>query len=62
MSVLLCHHLAIKAFHADETKVALKGGGGYVLAFTNLEEVVYVYTETREGTILDHILEGFEGF
>ncbi len=47
--------------HADETKVSLKGGGGYVWAFTNLEEVVYVYTETREGTILDKVLEGFEG-
>jgi predicted RecB family nuclease len=47
--------------HADETKVSIKGIRGYVWAFTNLEEVVYVYTDTREGTILDHVLDGFEG-
>jgi predicted RecB family nuclease len=47
--------------HADETKVALKGHNGYVWAFTNLEEVVYAYTPTREGTILGEMLDGFEG-
>jgi predicted RecB family nuclease len=47
--------------HADETKVALKGHSGYVWAFTNLEEVVYVYTPTREGTILGEMLDGFGG-
>ncbi len=34
---------------------------GYVWAFTNLEEVVYVYTPTREGTILEEMLKGFTG-
>src|SRR5207253_640288 len=34
--------------HADETKVLVKGHSGYVWAFTNLEEVVYAYTPTRE--------------
>ena len=47
--------------HADETKVALKKHSGYVWAFTNLEEVVYVYTPTREGTILAEMLDGFGG-
>ena len=47
--------------HVDETKVSIKGIRGYVWAFTNLEEVVYVYTDTREGTILDQILDGFKG-
>jgi len=47
--------------HADESKVALKKQSGYVWAFTNLEEVVYVYTPTREGTILVEMLNGFEG-
>jgi hypothetical protein len=47
--------------HADETKAPLKGHSGYVWAFTNLEEVVYVYTPTREGTILAEMLDGFGG-
>jgi predicted RecB family nuclease len=47
--------------HADETRVRDKGRLGYVWAFTNLEETVYVYTPTREGTILEEMLEGFDG-
>lgn len=47
--------------HADETKVLIKSQAGYVWAFTNLEEVVYAYTPTREGTILEGMLEGFDG-
>src|SRR5207249_5339210 len=50
-----------RLIHADETKVPVKGLGGYVWAFTNLEEVVYVYTPTREGTILGEMLDGFTG-
>jgi predicted RecB family nuclease len=47
--------------HADETKVIVKSHAGYVWAFTNLEEVVYAYTPTREGTILEEMLKGFDG-
>lgn len=34
--------------HADETPVSIGGNVGYVWVFTNLEEVVFVYTESRE--------------
>ena len=47
--------------HADETKGEVKNNSGYVWVFTNLEEVVYTYTATREGGILDQILDGFTG-
>jgi predicted RecB family nuclease len=47
--------------HADETKVVIKNQAGYVWAFTNMEEVIYVYTPTREGTILEEMLAGFTG-
>lgn len=47
--------------HADETQVSLKGNKGYVWAFTNLEEVIYVYSDNREGTVLEPVLDGFEG-
>jgi predicted RecB family nuclease len=47
--------------HADETTALVKGHSGYVWAFTNLEEVLYVYTSTRDGEILEQVLEGFKG-
>jgi hypothetical protein len=47
--------------HADETKVQLQRGCGYVWAFTNLEEVVYVYAPARGGIILEEMLDGFTG-
>jgi predicted RecB family nuclease len=45
----------------DETKASIKGVTGYVWAFTNLETVVYVYTNTREGDLLPEMLGGFQG-
>jgi hypothetical protein len=50
-----------KVLHADETKISLMGKEGYVWVFTNLEEVVYFYTETREGDILRSLLQDFKG-
>jgi predicted RecB family nuclease len=47
--------------HADETRANVKGEVGYVWAFTNLEETVYVYTPTRDGKILEEVLRGFKG-
>jgi len=47
--------------HVDETKAQVKGQSGYVWAFTNLEEVVYVYAPTRDGEILKTVLEDFKG-
>ena len=45
----------------DETKASIKGVTGYVWAFTNLETVVYFYTNTREGDLLPEMLDGFQG-
>ncbi len=47
--------------HADETKVSLKSGIGYVWAFTNLEEVVYLYAPSREGDLVQSLLKDFRG-
>ena len=53
--------------HIDETpantRVSKTGdGGGYVWVFTNHQDVVYVYTDTREGDIiLKTIRESFGG-
>jgi hypothetical protein len=56
--------LHVKGFFvgpATPVKVWSLAIAGYVWAFTNLEEVVYVYTPTREGTILKDMLDGFTG-
>lgn len=47
--------------HADETKGVVLGGGHYVWVFANMTTVAYVYSESRESTILESILDGFKG-
>lgn len=48
--------------HADETGVQLKGGNaGYVWVFTNLEEVVFMYRPSREGSFLHDLFKDFHG-
>ena len=47
--------------HADETKASIVGKEAFVWVFTNLEEVVYYYTETREGNFLQEFLREFNG-
>ncbi len=50
-----------KLIHADETKISIKGKDAYVWVFTTMEDVVYYYTETREGYFLQELLRGFHG-
>ena len=47
--------------HADETKGVVYGGGHYVWVFANLVSVAYVYSPSREASILDEVLAGFDG-
>jgi predicted RecB family nuclease len=47
--------------HVDETHVNLQRGKGYVWVLTNLEDVVYLYKPSREGTFLPQLLDGFKG-
>ena len=42
--------------HADETKVNVAGKDGYVWVFTNLEDVAFVYSESRDAAIPQAIL------
>ena len=50
-----------KLVHADETRVNVAGKVGYVWAFANLEEVVYVYAPSREGDLVQTLLKDFKG-
>lgn len=48
--------------HADETEVHFANGGkGYVWVFTNLEEVVFMYKQSRDGQFLQSLLTDFNG-
>jgi Transposase IS66 family/RNase_H superfamily len=47
--------------HADETKISIKTGNGFVWVFANMQQVVYIYNETREANILHTLLKNFTG-
>jgi hypothetical protein len=47
--------------HVDETHVTIKRRRAYVWVFTNMHEVAYVYSETREGELLHATLGQFKG-
>jgi predicted RecB family nuclease len=50
-----------KLVHADETKVRIEGKDAYVWVFTNLEDVGFVYSETREASTAQEVLRNFRG-
>jgi len=47
--------------HADETRIMLRGKPAYVWVFATFREVVYFYSETREGDLLETLLNEFKG-
>jgi len=47
--------------HIDETQVSFYDVSGYVWVFTNMEEVYFLYTTSREGGFLKELLTGFKG-
>ena len=47
--------------HADETQIRLHEKTAYVWVFATLREVVYFYSETREGSLVQDALAEFKG-
>jgi hypothetical protein len=47
--------------HADETKVNVAGKDGYVWMFTNLEDVAFIYSGSRDAATPQEILAIFSG-
>jgi hypothetical protein len=45
--------------YADETGANIKGHTGYVWVLTNLKDVVYILTESREGETVRRLLRDF---
>jgi predicted RecB family nuclease len=50
-----------RLLHADETKGNVRDKDGFVWVFANMEEVAYIYSETREGDLLQTMLKDFKG-
>ena len=50
-----------KLIHADETHLSTRSSNGYVWVFTSMEEVVYLWSATREGKVAEEFLSGFNG-
>ena len=50
-----------KLIHADETKARVEGRDSYVWVFTSLEEVAFVYRDTREAEFVHEMLKAFKG-
>jgi predicted RecB family nuclease len=50
-----------RLMHADETHVSVKGKASYVWVFTSMEEVIYIWSETRDGSVAGEFLKGFKG-
>jgi predicted RecB family nuclease len=48
-----------KLVHADETHLSTKDGTGYVWVFTSMEEVIYLWSATREGAIARRVPRWF---
>jgi predicted RecB family nuclease len=47
--------------HADETRANIKGEAGFVWVLTNMQEVIYVLADSREGEVVQNLLRGFQG-
>ena len=47
--------------HVDETKISVGGKSEIVWVVTNLEEVAYIHTETRDGDMIKELLHDFKG-
>jgi hypothetical protein len=47
--------------HVDETKIRLEGRDAFVWVFTSLEDVAYVYSDTREAATPKSLLADFRG-
>ncbi|MCP5361457.1 MAG: IS66 family transposase [Hyphomicrobiales bacterium] len=47
--------------HVDETKANIQGKRAYVWALTNMKEVVFLLTESREGEFIQELLSNYKG-
>ena len=53
--------LSSHVLHVDETRANVQGKSAYVWVLTSLEDVFYVYSDTREGGMIQDLLSSFKG-
>jgi transposase-like protein len=53
--------LASPFVHVDETQISIRGTQHYVWVFTDGKHVVFRMTETREATVVQEFLKGYQG-
>ena len=47
--------------HVDETRVSVKGALGCVWVFAGIQDVLYVYADSREADVVTQVLKDFKG-
>ena len=58
---LLHRILESAVIHADETKINVQGSNQHVWVLTDGSHVIFKLTETREATVIQTLLRGYEG-
>lgn len=58
---ILSHLVTGKFVHADETKISIDSHDAYVWVFASHDAVAYVYTESREGGMVQELLKNLKG-
>ena len=53
--------VAGRVLHIDETSLSIEGGLEFAWVFCSQDRVVFQHTQTREGTFLKDLLQGFKG-
>jgi predicted RecB family nuclease len=53
--------LAKDLIHVDETPIKIRGDKGYIWVLTNMEEVFFSFSNSREGSHIQDILANFKG-
>jgi hypothetical protein len=59
--ILVKHILESPFIHVDETRISIDGTEQYIWVFTDGKHVVFRLTETREATVVQEFLSGYEG-
>jgi hypothetical protein len=58
---ILEHLIRGDLIHADETRANIKGKSAFVWVLASFREVVYIYSASREGEIVQKLLANFKG-
>jgi len=47
--------------YSDDTNVSIRGEKGYLWVFTNMRDVIFIYTDTRHADFIPELIDGFNG-